>query len=105
MNEMEQADGLAVDYQVFQVTLQTQVVLGMTLQMIFVTKNWTLINFAGTSHALEKCIDVHHKTHNNKFVSIYRYFQFFLLRLSHFSSSLACFTVTALSKFLRLHLY
>ena len=47
MNEMEQADGLAVDYQVFQVTLQTQVVLGMTLQMIFVTKNWTLINFAG----------------------------------------------------------
>ena len=48
MNGMEQADGLAVDYQVFQVTLQTQVVLGMTLQMIFVTKNWTLINFAGT---------------------------------------------------------
>ena len=47
MNEMEQADGLAVDYQVFQVTLRTQVVLGMTLQMIFVTKNWTLINFAG----------------------------------------------------------
>ena len=40
-------NGLPIDYNVFQVTLQTQVVLVMTLQMCFVTRNWTLINFSG----------------------------------------------------------
>lgn len=46
---MEEVEGSAIDKNVFQVALQTEVVLVMTLQMCFSTKNWTIINFASKS--------------------------------------------------------
>ena len=48
MNDgMEEQIGIPIDKNVFQVSLQTEVVLVMTLQMAFSIKNWTLINFVG----------------------------------------------------------
>ena len=43
---MEEVWGSPIDKNVFQVALQTEVVLVMTLQMCFAIKNWTVINFS-----------------------------------------------------------
>ena len=53
---MEEHNGTAIDKNVFQVALQTEVVLVMTLQMCFSTKNWTVINFAGMFKSISKLL-------------------------------------------------
>ena len=47
VNDMESNQGIIIDYNVFQATLQTQVVLAMSAKMCFCTRSWTLISFAG----------------------------------------------------------
>ena len=47
LEEMEERSGDAMDINTFQVTMQTGIVLVMTLQMCFDTKNWTILNVAG----------------------------------------------------------
>ena len=47
LEEMEEPAGDPMDINVFQVTMQTGIVLVMTLQMCFDTKNWTILNVAG----------------------------------------------------------
>jgi len=47
LEEMEERSGDAMDINTFQVTMQTGIVLVMTLQMCFDTKNWTILNVSG----------------------------------------------------------
>ena len=52
LEEMEERSGDAMDINTFQVTMQTGIVLVMTLQMCFDTKNWTILNVSGKKHDL-----------------------------------------------------
>jgi hypothetical protein len=57
LEEMEERSGDAMDINTFQVTMQTGIVLVMTLQMCFDTKNWTILNVSGKKYDKNVNID------------------------------------------------